>query len=155
MQLTSQAFDPNARIPDPYTAEGQDVSPPLSWQDAPPGTQSFALICDDPDAPIAEPFVHWVIYNIPDGTTSLPEGVAKVERPGQPTGAAQGTNSFGKTGYGGPAPPPGHGVHHYHFKLYALDAPLDLTPGATKADVLGAMQGNVLGEAELIGTYSR
>ncbi|HEX5472213.1 MAG TPA: YbhB/YbcL family Raf kinase inhibitor-like protein [Lacipirellulaceae bacterium] len=159
MTLTSTAFKPGAAIPRKYTGEGDDISPPLAWADAPAGTTSFALICDDPDAPSPEPWVHWVIYGIPAETHALPEGV-KSNEPAltSPTTAKQGKNSFGSgatIGFRGPMPPPGHGVHHYHFKLYALDTRLDLPPGSTKQQLLNAMKGHVLAEAELIGTYER
>lgn len=147
-KLSSSAFEPGARIPKKCTGEGVDVSPALSWNGVPEGTVEFALICDDPDAPRKEPWVHWVLYKIPADCTSFSEGSVN--------GAIEGKNDFGRNGYGGPMPPPGHGVHHYHFKLYALDQPLALTkPGATKAEVLKAMQGHIIGQAELTGTYER
>ena len=147
-KLSTSAFEPEGRIPRKYTGEGVDVSPALSWSGAPKGTVEFALICDDPDAPRKDPWVHWVLYKIPADRTSLAEGSAD--------SAVEGKNDFGRNGYNGPMPPPGHGVHHYHFKLYALNQPLGITkPGATKAEVLKAMQGHILGEAELIGTYER
>ncbi len=158
MVLSSSAFEPNRDIPAKYTADGEDVSPPLSWQGVPEGTQEFVLICDDPDAPTPDPWVHWVMYKIPGSTRSLPEAIPPQERLEQPAGALQGVNSWHtgrRIGYRGPSPPPGSGVHHYHFKLYALDAPLDLPPGATKEEVLRAIQGHVLAQAELVGTYRR
>jgi len=118
----------------------------------------LALICDDPDAPTPEAWVHWVIYKIPPDTTELPEGVAKTAQLSQPPGAVQGKNSWpsGQTiGYRGPMPPPGHGVHRYYFRLYALDTPLDVPPGATKAELLQAMEGHILAQGELMGTYQR
>jgi Raf kinase inhibitor-like YbhB/YbcL family protein len=148
MQIQSSAFSPNDWIPKRYSGEGKDVSPALSWTGAPDGTVEFALICDDPDAPTAEPWVHWVAYHIPGNVSSLSEGDAG--------GATEGENDFGNREYNGPMPPRGHGTHHYHFKLYALDQPLSITePGATKADVLNAMEGHILEQAELIGTYER
>lgn len=148
MKIESSAFNDGEAIPKKFTGEGDDVSPALSWSGAPDGTKEFALICDDPDAPVAEPWVHWVVYKIPAGTTSLPEGSA--------AGAKEGVNGFGNTGYGGPMPPPGHGTHHYHFKLYALDEPLSISEaGASKAEVLKAMEGHILDQTELVGTYSR
>jgi Raf kinase inhibitor-like YbhB/YbcL family protein len=148
MQIESAAFSPDERIPRKHTGEGKDVSPALSWTGAPEGTVEFALICDDPDAPRAEPWVHWVAYNIPADVSSLPEGDAR--------GVTEGANDFGNRGYNGPMPPPGHGTHHYHFKLYALDQPLSITePGARKAAVLKAMEGHILEQTELIGTYER
>jgi hypothetical protein len=157
-ELTSGAFKPDAKIPRKYTGEGEDVSPPLAWQGVPDGTKEFALICDDPDAPKPEPWVHWVICGIAADVRGLSEGIKNEPQLTKPIAARQGKNSWdlGVTiGYRGPMPPPGHGTHHYHFKLYALDKPLDLAPAATKKQLLAAMQGHVLGETELIGTYER
>lgn len=157
MQLTSNAFKDGQPIPEKYSGDGDDKSPALSWSGVPEGANSLALICDDPDAPTPEPWVHWVIWNIPPETGRLPEGVPRKEQPLEPRGARQGTNSFpsDNLGYRGPAPPPGHGTHHYHFKLYALDTELNLEPGASKEDLLGAVEGHVLAEAEMVGTYER
>lgn len=158
IEVTSSAFAPGQPIPVKYTGEGEDVSPPLSWSGLPEGTKELALICDDPDAPTAEPWVHWVIYKIPATATGLPEGLAKTARLKHPEGVLQGKNSWpsGQTvGYRGPMPPPGHGPHHYHFKLYALDAKLVVEPGLTKKQLLDEMHGLVLGEGQLIGTYER
>lgn len=156
--VESAAFAPGATIPQKYTGDGADVSPPLSWSAVPDGTRELALICDDPDAPTPEPWVHWVIYNLPPDTTGLPEGVPTGTRISEPVQALQGRNSWTSgttTGYRGPAPPPGHGTHHYHFMLYALDAALDLQPGIDKSALLEAMHGHILAEGEVIGTYSR
>lgn len=157
-QLTSGAFAEGQAIPRKHTGEGEDHSPPLAWENPPAGTQEFALVCDDPDAPTPEPWVHWVIYAIPADARSLPEGFANPPQLEKPVAAKQGKNSWpaGVTvGYRGPMPPPGHGTHHYHFTLYALDTRLDLAPSATKAELLRAMKGHVLAEAKLIGTYER
>lgn len=149
--LKSTAFQDGADIPRQYTCQGADISPALSWTEPPQNTKSFALITDDPDAP-AGTWVHWVAWNIPAGTHQLPENVSKSgDLPG---GGHQGSNDFKKTGYSGPCPPPGK-PHRYFFKLYALDATLDLNPGATKNDVEQAMKGHVLGEARLMGKYQR
>lgn len=154
--LQSPAFKQNHSIPRKYTGDGGDVSPPLSWSRVPPETQELALVVDDPDAPTPEPWVHWLMYKIPPATTSLPENVLPSLRVASPAGALQGMNSWPKgIGYRGPAPPKGHGLHHYHFQLFALDAPIDLAPGADKADLLAAMQGHVISEGELVGTYQR
>jgi Raf kinase inhibitor-like YbhB/YbcL family protein len=150
--LTSTAFKDGAPIPSKHTCDGADRSPPLAWSDAPPGTAAFALIAEDPDAP-AGTWVHWVAYNLPATTAELPENVAKVESLDL-GGARQGRNDFHRPGYGGPCPPPGP-PHRYFFKLYALDAPLQVRPGATKKDVEAAMQGHTLGMAQLSGTYAR
>jgi Raf kinase inhibitor-like YbhB/YbcL family protein len=153
MKITSSAFKQEEEIPKKYTCDDIDISPPLSWTDAPKETDSFALICDDPDAPVGT-WVHWVIYNIPAETTQLPEAVQKTET--LASGARQGRNDFRRVGYGGPCPPPGHGYHRYFFKLYALDSTLDLKAGkATKMDVLKAMDGHVLTESKLMGKYKR
>lgn len=151
LKLISPAFKDGERIPQKYTCEGKDVSPPLEWSGVPEGTKSFALICDDPDAPMGT-WVHWVVYNIPDTTNSLPEGVPK----GNVVlgGISQGVTSFGWAGYGGPCPPRGP-AHRYFFKLYALDTPLNLEPGATKEKLLKAMEGHILATAQLMGLYSR
>lgn len=157
MKITveSPAFAPGKPIPKKYTGEGEDVSPPLKWSGVPKEAKELALICDDPDAPRPEPWVHWVIYKLPASLTELPENVAKQASPPRPAGAVQGKNSWGKLGYGGPMPPPGHGVHHYHFKLYALDAALDLPPGLTKDELLKKIRPHIIAEGELIGTYQR
>lgn len=151
ISITSTAFTQGQPIPDQYTCDGPDVSPPLTWTDAPTGTKSFALIADDPDAPMGT-WVHWVIYNLPAATRSLAENTP--QSPDLPDGAEQGVNDFGKTGYGGPCPPRGK-PHHYHFKIYALDTLLNLKSGATKKELLKAMNDHVLGEGQLIGTFQR
>ncbi len=152
MQITSTAFEEGATIPKQYTGDGKDVSPPLRWSDAPAGTKSFALICDDPDAPRKEPWVHWVLFNLPADTKELPEGVPTKET--LTSAAKQGKNDFGNIGYGGPAPPKGK-PHRYYFKIYALDAMLDLKEGATKQQLEAAMKGHILAQGQVIGTYSR
>lgn len=157
IELTSTAFAEGKPIPKKYTADGQDVSPPLAWSGVPEGTRELALVCDDPDAPTPQPWVHWLIYKIPPHTKGLPEDVAIDERLQNPAGALQGKLSWrsGQTvGYRGPAPPPGK-VHRYHFRLYALDKPLELEPGAEKSALLDAMAGHVLAEGLLVGTYQR
>ena len=154
--MTSLAFKNNERIPKQHTGEGADLSPVLEWAEPPAGTKAFALICDDPDAPVGT-WDHWVIWNIPVALRKLPEGIARTEKPADPAGAVQGKNSWPKDniGYRGPMPPPGHGTHHYNFVLYALDAPLELKAGANKKELLAAMKGHILGQAKLTGTYSR
>ncbi len=151
MTLTCSAFEPGGMIPEKYTGDGPDVSPPLAWTEPPEGTRSFALICDDPDAPMGT-WVHWVVYGIPPETRALAEGVPKTETPA--SGAKQGITDFRSVGYGGPAPPPGK-PHRYFFKLYALDTELTLGPRMTKKDVERAMEGHILARAELMGTYQR
>ena len=155
LTITSTAFKAGSAIPKKYTGEGADVSPPLAWSGVPKEAKELALICDDPDAPTAEPWVHWVIYNIPPETAGLPEGVPTKETLADPKDAKQGLTDFKKVGYGGPMPPRSHGPHHYHFKLYALDAPLNLSPKQTKKQVLDAMKVHILAQGELVGTYER
>lgn len=154
MSLTSKAFSAGAAIPKLYTCDGTNISPPLAWSGLPPQTKSLALIVDDPDAPDpAAPertWVHWVLYNIPPTTSSLTQGIHSAELP---RGATQGRNDWARTGYGGPCPPIGR--HRYFHTLYALDAPLPALGAATKAQVLHAMQGHIIGQAELIGLYQR
>jgi Raf kinase inhibitor-like YbhB/YbcL family protein len=151
LELSSSAFHEGKPIPERYTGDGKDISPPLQWTDPPVGTKCFALIADDPDAPRGT-WVHWVLFNLPPETRSLVEGVPKKET--LANGAQHGTTDFGGVGYGGPAPPKGK-PHRYFFKLYALDDVLKLPAGATKADVETAMKGHVLAEAQVMGTYQR
>ena len=146
LALASTAFKPGAPIPMRHTGEGEDVSPPLEWSGLPPGTKELALICDDPDAPTPKPWIHWVLYALPATLRELKEGSA--------FGMA-GPNDSGGSGYTGPMPPNGHGVHRYFFRLYALDKALDAQSGWTKEKLLSAIKGHVLGQAELIGTYER
>ncbi len=148
--LTSQVFQDSGFIPATYTCDGKDVSPPLSWS-VPEGTKSLALIVDDPDAP-GGVFSHWVLFNLPESVRSLPEGMPKVSIPD--IGGIQGMNDFNEIGYNGPCPPAGK-PHTYRFILYALDAELDLRTGASRDDVIDAMQGRVLNKAELDGKYGR
>jgi len=158
IQVTSAAFAEGKPIPKKYSGEGEDVSPPLAWDNLPEGTKELALICDDPDAPIAEPWVHWVIYKIPADAKGLPEALPDDATLKEPIAALQGKNFWksGQTvGYRGPMPPPGHGTHRYYFKLYALDAPLALEPAADKKTLLEKIKGHVLGEGQLMGTYER
>jgi Raf kinase inhibitor-like YbhB/YbcL family protein len=150
-QLTTAAFSAGGTIPKKFTCDGPDVSPPLHWKEAPVGTHSFALIMDDPDAPVGT-WVHWVLYNLPANTTELPEGVEKRDQ--MANGAMQGRNDFRKVGYGGPCPPAGK-PHRYFFKLYALDTKLNLKGGATKPEVERAMKGRILAQTELMGLYGR
>lgn len=145
LALTSSAFEAENTIPEKYTCEGPDLSPPLSWSGVPDDTQSLALIADDPDAP-AGTWVHWVLYDIPAETHQLPEDASGV--------GTEGINDFNREGYGGPCPPPGS-PHRYFFKLYALDTTLNLDPGASKQNVLEAMEGHILDQGQLMGTFSR
>ncbi len=155
MQMTSTAFAPGGVIPKKFTGEGPDVSPALEWKGLPAGAKELALICDDPDAPRKDPWVHWVVYNIPASATGLPEGIGSPAAIGKLPGAQVGSTSWGRLGYNGPMPPPGHGRHRYYFKLYALSEPLKLKAGAGKEDVLAAIKGKLLAQCELMGTYER
>jgi Raf kinase inhibitor-like YbhB/YbcL family protein len=154
--LQSPAFKQNHQVPRKHTGDGEDASPPLAWSGVPAETKELALIVDDPDAPTPEPWVHWVLYKVPATTTSLAEKIPPALRLSTPPGALQGKNSWPKgIGFRGPAPPKGHGLHHYHFKLYALDAPVDLEPGADKSTLLAAIADHVIADGELVGTYQR
>lgn len=150
MKVTSSAFGEGAMIPKKYTCDDINVSPPLEWSQAPEGTKTFAIICDDPDAPSGT-WVHWVLYNLPSNIDKLSENVSPMES--LSNGAKQGKNDFGKTGYGGPCPP--GGTHRYYFKVYALAKELYLKAGITKAELLKAMEGGILAEGELMGRYKR
>ena len=153
-EITSSAFTHNGRIPARYTCEGDDVSPPLAWRGEPQGAKSLVLIVDDPDAPDpAAPrmtWVHWIVYNLPPGSGGLAEAVAGDALPG---GARSGRNNFNRTRYGGPCPPIGR--HRYFHKIYALDTVLPDMNDPAKDEVVAAMEGHVLAQAELIGTYQK
>jgi Raf kinase inhibitor-like YbhB/YbcL family protein len=148
--ITSTAFSEGGMIPKDYTCDGKDISPPMAWAGVPEGTKSFAIICDDPDAPVGT-WVHWVLFNIPVTVSELPQSVPpdKVSE----NGARHGINDFRKFGYGGPCPP--GGTHRYYFKIYALDTELTQEPGLTKAELLEAMKGHILAEGQLMGRYKR
>jgi len=151
IELASTAFQAGATIPKKHTGDGGDKSPPLQWSEPPKATKRLALICDDPDAPVGT-WVHWVLFNLPAETRQLEEGLPTTETLGN--GAKQGKNDFGKIGYGGPAPPKGK-PHRYFFKVYALDKAVDLSPGATKSQLVKAMKGHILAEGQLVGKYGR
>jgi Raf kinase inhibitor-like YbhB/YbcL family protein len=144
LRLHSSAFSGHKRIPERHTGDGEDVSPPLEWSGVPDGTKAFAIVVHDPDAPLVDGFTHWVAYGIPADATDLPEGAPD---------AVPGTNSMGNRGYNGPAPPPGHGPHHYYFWVYALDSDLDLEPGLDRRALLERIEDHVIEQARLIGTY--
>lgn len=150
IELTSPAFVEGSAIPAKYSCDGDDISPGLEWRNLPAGTESLALIMDDPDAPVGV-WDHWVLYDLPAGSAGLPENVpATGDEQG---GGTMGSNSWGRSGYGGPCPP--GGTHRYFFKLYALDTALGLGPGASKDEVLKAMEGHILDQGQLMGTYQR
>lgn len=150
-QVRTPAFHPGGDIPSHFTCDGADISPALEWTDPPEGTESFALVVDDPDAPRGT-WVHWVVYDLPPNERNLPQGVEP--HPTLPTGARQGMNDFGRIGYGGPCPPPGS-PHRYYFRLFALGTRPTLRAGARRADLDRAMRGHVLATAEVFGRYQR
>jgi Raf kinase inhibitor-like YbhB/YbcL family protein len=152
--ISSSSFRNDQPIPVKYSRDGGDISPALNWEGVKAGTKSFALICDDPDAP-GGTWIHWVIYGIAGNSTGLPENIAKTETVTSLGGVKQGVNSYGSIGYGGPQPPRGHGVHHYHFQLYALDAEPNLAPRVTRQQLDAAMKGHIIAEADLVGTFER
>lgn len=144
LRISSPAFGTHGRIPERHSGDGEDVSPPLEWSGAPEGTRSFAIVAHDPDAPLVEGFTHWIAYGIPGEATGLPEDAQDL---------LHGKNSLGKEGYNGPAPPPGHGVHHYYFWVYALDDDIDLEPGLERRVLLELIEDHVIEQARVIGTY--
>ncbi|MEZ5122143.1 MAG: YbhB/YbcL family Raf kinase inhibitor-like protein [Solirubrobacterales bacterium] len=145
LKLRAAAFDAHAPIPARHTGDGEDVSPALEWTGVPAGTKAFAVVVHDPDAPLVDGFTHWVAYGIAGDATGLPEGGGDA--------VVHGQNSFGEQRYNGPAPPSGHGPHHYYFWVYALDADLDLDPGLTRRQLLGRIEDHVIEQARVIGTY--
>lgn len=144
LAIRSSAFEPHGRIPERHTGDGDDVAPALEWTGVPAGTESFAVVVHDPDAPLVDGFTHWVAYGIPGDATGLPEGGGD---------AVSGNNSFGKHGYNGPMPPEGHGPHHYYFWVYALDQDLGLQPGSDRRELLDRIEDHVIEQARVIGTY--
>lgn len=150
MKIISSAFEEGAMMPKKYTCDGIDISPALEWSLVPNGTKTFALICDDPDAPMGT-WVHWVLFNLPEDIKKLSENVPPLEV--LTNGAKQGKNDFGKIGYGGPCPP--GGTHRYYFKVYALDEKINVEAGITKSELLKAMEGHILSEGQLMGRYKR
>jgi Raf kinase inhibitor-like YbhB/YbcL family protein len=144
LKVSSPAFGPHQPVPRRHTGDAEDVSPPLEWSGAPEGTRAFAVVSHDPDAPLVDGFTHWVLYGIPGDATGLAEGT---------TDFVAGTNSFGNAGYNGPAPPPGHGVHHYYFWVYALDQDLDLPPGLDRRALLERIEEHVVEQNRVVGTY--
>jgi Raf kinase inhibitor-like YbhB/YbcL family protein len=149
MELHSNSFKAGATIPAQFTCEGDDLSPHLSWMDAPKRTRSFVIIVEDPDAPKGI-FTHWVAYNIPPDKSELPVGAGN-----KPDGFVAGKNDFGTSRYSGPCPPVGHGDHRYFFHIFALDKPLDVPPGATKIDVEKAMKNHIIDHAQMMGKFER
>ncbi len=150
IKITSSVFEDGGLIPAKYTCDGADISPPLQWDAVPEGTESIALICDDPDAPMGT-WVHWVLFNLPSDAKELAQNIPTEET--LPNGAKQGVNDFGRIGYGGPCPP--SGTHRYFFKIYALDTELGLQAGVNKSQLLKAMEGHILGQNQVVGKYKR
>lgn len=150
IEVRSPAFDDGDKIPRDFTCDGKNISPPVAWSGVPADAKSLAIIADDPDAPAGD-WVHWLVYDLSPSLTQLPEGIPEGGR--LSVGGSQGRTDFGTVGYGGPCPP--KGTHRYFFKIYALDGMLHLKPGATKKELLAAMQGHVLAEGQLLGTYKR
>jgi Raf kinase inhibitor-like YbhB/YbcL family protein len=147
MKLTSTSFSEGQEIPVRHTCDGENVAPDLAWSDLPPGAQSLALVCFDPDAPSGT-FTHWTVWDLDPSLKGVPEGQI-------PRAARQGVNGFGQPGYGGPCPPRGHGVHHYHFQLSALRQPLDIDAGASQASFTAALRAHEIERAEPVGVYER
>ncbi len=151
IQLKSSAFENFSAMPSKHSNEAEDLSPPLNWENPPADTKGYAIICHDPDAPLVAPngtygFTHWVLYNIPADVTEITEATVKF---------TQGINNFGNTGYNGPLPPEGHGLHHYYFWVLALDKETNLKPALTLSELLETIEPNILGMNRLIGTYQR
>lgn len=155
LSITSTAFEDGSPIPRQYTPQGANISPDLSWGNVPDGTKELVLIVEDPDAPMVNPFLHWLLHSIPADTQELPAGLAKRPRLSSPQGAIQGQNDTAACGWSGPKPPLGHGVHHYHFQLFAVSQQLNLGPDASLEDVKRAMQDHILADGEIVGTYER
>ncbi|HEX4195940.1 MAG TPA: YbhB/YbcL family Raf kinase inhibitor-like protein [Caulobacteraceae bacterium] len=154
VELSSEAFPDEGKIDRRHSAYGDNLSPPLRWTPV-EGAGAYAIVLEDPDAPTEKPFVHWMIWNIPGEVASLPEGLPNNAELVSPQGAIQGRNNNDSAGYFGPHPPAGHGLHHYHFQIFALDGPLGLHPDADLRALTNAMQGRVIADGELVGTYEQ
>lgn len=150
--VTSEAVGVDGRIDPVHAQEGDDISPPLSWTDV-AEAQAWAVVVEDPDAPTPDPVLHWAVWDIEAGRTSLPAGVEKIARPETPQNAVQGLNGHGASGWMGPKPPPGHGVHRYHFQVFALAKTLGMGPETTLVELVSALKGNVIASGELVGTF--
>jgi Raf kinase inhibitor-like YbhB/YbcL family protein len=147
LHISSPAFEPGAPIPHEYTDDGENISPELVFSGIPEGTRELALVVHDPDAPATDGFTHWVLYGIPPNASGVPKRAGGT--------FTEGTNSAGSPGYTGPAPPPGHGQHHYFFHLYALDAPLDAAPGLTRDELLARIDDHIIEQARVVGVHQR
>jgi len=155
ISVSSPAFGESAAIPKQYTQDGANMSPPLRWSGVPTEARELVLVVEDPDAPMPNPVVHWILIGIPPTTSALPENLPMGPGMVDPAGAQHGRNYNGEQSYTGPKPPIGHGVHHYHFQIFALDKKLSVGPAPEKNDLVKAMQGHVIAQGELIGTYER
>ena len=156
--VTSPVLQEGQPIPKDYTADGRNISPPIMWSDLPASTKELALICEDPVAPTPQPFVHWVVYKIPPTAKGLPEGMPiddTTPLPAELKGTIQGLSGFRRPIWRGPAPPKPGVTHRYHFIVYALDTELEAKPGMSKAQLLEAMKGHVIGQGQLVATYTR
>jgi Raf kinase inhibitor-like YbhB/YbcL family protein len=147
LAISTPAFPPHGAIPDKHVYDGQNISPQLDWTGVPSGTRELAVICHDPDAPLPDGFTHWVVYGIPPSEQGIKEGGGSA--------FTEGVNGFGESGYGGPQPPPGHGVHHYYFWIYALDTELGAKPGLDRRQLLDVMSGHILEQNRVVGTYEQ
>lgn len=154
LDVTSSAFSPGGAIPKRYSAYGESISPPLAWSGVPEGTKSFALVLEDPDAPMATPFVHWVVFDIDAKARALPEGLPAGAALSAPVTLRQGHNSLGKPAYFGPRPPHGDNAHHYHFELFALDSILPESAGKSRDALAAAIGDHVLAKGQAIGTFT-
>ena len=152
LEVRSPAVGADGRIDPVFSAEGDNVSPQLSWT-AVPEAESYAVVVEDPDAPGTDPWVHWLIWDLPGTVTELAQGVEQLDRPSSPQGAAQGLNGARTYGWYGPKPPPGHGVHHYHFQVFALSKRLGMGPETGLPQLLNALKGTTLASGELVGTF--
>lgn len=155
IDIHSDAFADDGPIPVRYSGEGDNLSPPLRWSGVPSETRELVLVCEDPDAPSPKPFLHWIMSGISPDADRLPEAMSKVHEPGELPGAKQGDNSAKQAGYTGPKPPMGHGPHHYHFELFALDEPLQMNETPDRANLMKAMAGHVVAYGEVVGVYER
>ena len=155
VSLSSAGFNQGGKIPRIYSGEGENLSPPLLWEAGPAETKEWVLICEDPDAPRLEPFIHWIISKIPPEVVALPEGVPCVREPESTFGAIQSYNGKGLLGYTGPFPPSGHGIHNYHFQLFAIDKRLMAGQDLSLEELVTNMRGHVVAKGNLVGTYER
>ena len=155
IEIHSDAFSDDGMIPVRFSGEGENLSPPLRWSGVPSTAKELVLVCEDPDAPFPKPFLHWIMSGISPSAEGMPEAVSKEPRPAELSGATQGQNGSKKAGYTGPIPPKGHGLHHYHFELFALDQPLAMDDSPTRDELMKGMAGHVVAYGEVVGVYER